>query len=149
MSEKFIELEIMNAARKLLTDKCNELLGSVEYVIPLVEFSNYGGSTAVVPSLTLSTCELSDKERIVRLAAYSLSITFNVPEHPDSELHNYIYAWAVCRAIEQNPTLGGVADRAVVAAKKFIPPKTPSFGKGWEVVISLRVTVENQVTVNN
>jgi hypothetical protein len=142
MSENFIELEIVNAVRKLLTDKGNELLGKIEYVIPLVEFSNYGGNTAVVPSLALSTCELSEKERIIRLAAYTLTITFNVPEHPDSELHSYIYAWAVCRAIEQNPTLGGVADRAVVAAKKFIPPKKPSFGQGWEVVLTLRITVE-------
>jgi hypothetical protein len=76
----FIEMRIMGAVQKLLTDKCNELLGKIEYVIPLVEFSNYGGNTVVVPSLALSTCELSEKERIIRLAAYTLTITFNVPE---------------------------------------------------------------------
>jgi hypothetical protein len=138
----FIEQQIISAVRGLLVGRVNELLGSVEYVIPLVEFSNYGGNTAIVPSIVLSTCELSEKERIIRLAAYTLTITFNVPEHPDSELHSYIYAWAVCRAIEQNTTLGGVADRAVITAKKFIPPKKADCGLGWELIITVRITVE-------
>ncbi|MDR0472637.1 MAG: hypothetical protein LBH43_03045 [Treponema sp.] len=142
MNNDFIETRIIDAVRKLLTGRVNELLGSVEYVIPFVEFSNYGGNTAVVPSIALSTCELSEKERTIRLAAYTLTITFNVPEHPDSELHSYIYSWAVCRALEQNPTLGGVADRAVVAAKKYVPPKNANCGQEWQVIITLRLTVE-------
>jgi hypothetical protein len=70
------------------------------------------------------------------------TLYFRQPQHSESELHCYIYAWAVCRAIKQNPTLGGVADRAAVAAKKFIQPKKANCGQGWEVVISLRITIE-------
>jgi hypothetical protein len=138
----FVEMRIMNEVRKLLTGKANELLGSVEYIIPLIEFGNYDGTAAVVPGFSVSTCEVTEKERIIKLAAYSLTITFNIPEHPDSELHSYIYAWAVCRALEKKPTLGGVVDRAVVTAKKFIPPKKPNCGQGWEVILTMRITVE-------
>jgi hypothetical protein len=60
-------------------------------------------------------------------------------------LHSYIYAWAVCRALEKNPTLGGAADRAFITAKKFIAPKKINCGQGWEVVLTLRVTVEGNI----
>ena len=45
-------------------------------------------------------------------------------------------------ALKENPTLGGVVDRAVVCGEKYAPPKKPTFGQGWEIVLSLRVTVE-------
>jgi hypothetical protein len=138
----FIEMRIMSEVRKLLTTNANELLGSIEYVIPLIEFGNYSGNTAVVPSLSISTCEVTEKERIIKIAAYSLTITFDVPENPDCELHSYAYAWAVCRALEKNPTLCGVADRAVVTAKKFVAPKKLNCGHGWEVILTLRITIE-------
>jgi hypothetical protein len=50
----------------------NELLGETEYPIPPIEFGTYRGGSAVVPVITLSTCERSEKERIVRLDAYIL-----------------------------------------------------------------------------
>jgi hypothetical protein len=142
VANELIEMQIMNAVRKLLTEKANELLGSIEYAIPLVEFGNYGGADVVFPGLSISTCELTEKERIIRLSAFTLTISFNVPDSPDSELHSYTYAWAVCRAFEGNATLGGIADRAVVTAKKFVPPKKIDRGQGWEVILTVRVTVE-------
>jgi hypothetical protein len=48
----------------------------------------------------------------------------------------------VCKALGENPTLGGIVDRAVVTAKKYTPPKKAYGGNEWEVVISLRITVE-------
>jgi hypothetical protein len=48
-------------------------------------------------------------------------------------------------ALKENPTLGGVVDRAVVVGEKYAPPKKPTFGQGWEVVLTLRVTVEGTV----
>jgi hypothetical protein len=140
--QNFIEQQIITAVRGILTGRGNELLGSVEYVIPLFEFGDYDGASVVVPALSIGMCELTEKERIIRLSAYSLTISINVPEHSDSELHSYIYAWAVCRAVEQNPTLGGVVDRAVITQKKFISPKKPYCGQCWETVITLRITVE-------
>jgi hypothetical protein len=120
----------------------NELLGETEYPIPPVEFGTYRGGSAVSPVVGLSTCERSEKERIVRLDAYTLTITFTVPEYPEGERNCYAYASSVATALGENPTLGGAASRAGLTGKKYTPPKHPGTGEGWEVVLSLRVTVE-------
>jgi hypothetical protein len=137
-----IEQRIIEAVRKLLTGRVNELLTSMEYPIPLIEFSEYRGGSVVVPVISLSTCERSEKERIILLDAYSLTITFSLPEKDESEFLCYVYALSVCKAFGENPTLDGIADRAVVTGKKYNKPKKPGSGEGWETVISLRVTVE-------
>ena len=138
----FIEQKIINAVRKLLTGKVNEKLNNWNFFFPLIEFSGYGGASAVVPVITLSSCEQSEKERIIRQDAYTLTITFSVPETADSELSCYAYANAFSIVLGEDVTLGGVVDRAVITTKKYVPPKKPNCGMEWELVISLRVTVE-------
>jgi hypothetical protein len=117
-------------------------LGETEYPIPLIEFGNYRGDSAVFPVITLSTCERSEKERIIRLDAYTLTIAFTVPEYPDGERNCYAYAAAIGRALSENPALGGAASRAVLAGKKYTPPKHPGTGEGWELILTLRITAE-------
>jgi hypothetical protein len=138
----FIEENIINSLKSLLAGRVNELLGETEYPIPPVEFGDYRGGSAIVPVIGLSTCERSEKERIIRLDAYTLTVTFTVPEHPEGERNCYAYASSVATALNENPTLGGAASRAVLTEKKYIPPKHPGTGEGWEVVLTLRVTVE-------
>jgi len=138
----FIEQQIIGAVRKLLTGKVNEMLGDNEYHIPLIEFSDYKGGSAVSPVISFSSCEQSEKERIIRLDAYSLTITFSLVDTPDSELHCYAYSGAFSRAFFDDPTLGGVVDRAVITNKKYTAPKNPHCGEGWGLTVSLRVTVE-------
>jgi len=138
----FIELQIVSVVRGLLSGKVNELLGDLQFSIPLVEFGNYEGGDVVVPVIRLASCERSEKERIIRVDAYSLTITFNVPENEDSELFCYAYGSAVCKVLELNPTLGGIADRVAVSGKKYVEPKKKGCGEGWQLVITLRVTVE-------
>jgi len=138
----FIEQQIIIAVRKLLTERVNEVLQAEEFGMPFVEFGDYGGSGSVVPAITLVTCEKSDKERIVRLAAYSVIITFSLPETFEVERHCYGITAAVGMALKENPTLGGVVDRAVVIGEKYIPPKKLNCGEKWDVIISLRITVE-------
>jgi hypothetical protein len=145
--QDFIELQIISAVRGLLAGKVNELLGDMQFSIPLVEFGNYEGGDVVVPVVALSSCERSEKERIIRLDAYTLSITFNVPENEDSEFFCYAYGSAVCRALELNPTLGGVADRVAVSGKKYVEPQKSRGGEPWQLVITLRITVEGTVYV--
>jgi len=140
--KEFIEQKIIEAVRGLLTGRVNELLGELEFNIPPVELSDYKGGAAVVPVIALSTCERSEKERIILSDAYSVTITFNVPENSDGELNCFVYASSVCKAIEENPSLDGVADRAVVIGKKYVPPKVSNCGMDWQVIISLRITVE-------
>ena len=137
------EIRIIEAVKKLLVTAVNEILGSFEYVIPLIEFSSGYSGSVIKPLISLSSCERTEKERIIRQDAYILTITFNIPETPESELHCYIYSGAVSKAIYDNPTLGSVADRAVITGKKYTPPKKPNCGEAWELIITLRVTVEN------
>ena len=138
----FIETRIISTVQKLLTEKVNEMLGDTEYHIPLIEFSDYQGRSAITPVISLSSCEQTEKERIIRLDAYSLTITFPLPEMPESEFYCYAYSGAVGKAFFDDPTLGGVVDRAVITDKKYNKPKKSGTGEGWELVITLRITVE-------
>ena len=140
----FIEQRIIGAIRELLTKRVNEILRDEEFNVPYIEFGDFGCGYAVAPVVALALCEKSDKERIIRLDAYSVSITFELPETFESECQCYAYASAVCKASKENPTLDGVVDRATITGEKYTPPKKPHCGEGWEVTLTLRVTVENQ-----
>jgi hypothetical protein len=137
----FIEETLLKSVKKLLSARVNELLGEMEYPISLIELGKYRGGSAVVPIIVLSTCERTEKERIIRVEAYSLTITLGIPEGPDSERNGYAYAGAVSAALGEDPTLGRVVDRAVLTGKKYVPPKHPGTGEGWEVILTVRMTV--------
>jgi hypothetical protein len=83
-----------------------------------------------------------EKERIIRLDAYTLTITFTVPEHPAGERNCYAYASSVATALRENPTLSGVVDRAELTGKKYVPPKQSGTGGDWGMVLTLRITIE-------
>ena len=143
----FIETRIIAAIRKLLTGRVNELLRDYEFHIPIIEFCDYGGhyyghGYGAVPVVALSSCEKSEKERIIRLDAYTVSITFALPESFESEEQCYAYGAAVCQAVKEKPTLGGVVDRAAMTGEKYTPPKKPGCGDCWCVALTLRITVE-------
>ena len=142
----FIEEKILNSIKNLLSGRVNELLGEIEQPMPPIEFDTYRGGSAVVgacsPVITFSTCERSEKERIVLLDAYTLTVTFTVPEWPGGERNCYAYASSVATALKENPTLGGAAGRAVLAGKKYIPPKQSGTGGDWTVVLTVRIVVE-------
>jgi len=138
----FIEMRIIEAVRLLLAGRVNGILNDAEFVIPVIEFVDYCGGSVVTPVVMLSGCEQTEKERLLCLDAYSLTITFSLPETPESELSCYAYAGAVGKAVFDDPTLGGIADRVVITGKKFVSPKSAHCGDGWGLVISLRITVE-------
>jgi hypothetical protein len=139
----FIEEKILISVKKLLSGRVNELLAETEYPIPPIAFGrSLSGGHALTPTLWLSTCERSEKERIIRLDAYTLTIILNVPEYPEGERNAYAYAWVAATALQENPTLGGIADRAVLAGKKYTPPKQSGTGGDWMVVLTVRIVVE-------
>jgi hypothetical protein len=139
----FFEKILMNAVESLLSGRVNELLGEMEYAIPLIEFMQSPcGGYAVTPVVSLINCERTEKERIVRLEVYSLTIAFAILESTDSERDGYAYAGAVAAALKEDPTLGGVVDRAELTGKKYVPPKHQGTGGDWEVILTFRVTVE-------
>ncbi|GHU83594.1 hypothetical protein FACS189468_8830 [Spirochaetia bacterium] len=143
MTDTFIEETIIHAVKSLLVGRVNELLEELEDRILPIEFSEtlIGGDYAVCPEIQLRGAERSEKDRIVQLDAYVLTITFSVPEHR-GERDCYAYAGAVELAIREDPTLGGNVDQAVMVSKKYTPPLHPRTGDRWEIVITLRVTTE-------
>ena len=141
-NNSFIEQKIVEALRGLLSGRVNEILGTWEFLVPVVEFGNIGGSFAVAPVVSLSGCERTEKERIIRVDAYSVSITFTLQEHEDGELFCYGYSTAFEKALGEDVTLGGIVDRAILTGKKYAPPKKANCGEGWGLILTLRVTVE-------
>jgi hypothetical protein len=144
MTDKFLFMEeiLLDSVKKLLSGRVNELLGETEYPIPPVEFGDHRGGSVVAPVIALSACERSEKERIVRLDAYALTVAFTVPEYPEGERNCYAYAASVAAALGEDPALGGVASRSVLTGKKYAPPKQSGTGGDWELVLTLRVTIE-------
>jgi hypothetical protein len=126
-----------------LIGRVNEILGEYPFSIPEIEFGDYAAGNVVNPVVSLVLCERTEKERLLLLDTYSLTITFALPETTESETHCYAYAAAVEKAVRENPALGGVADRIVLSGKKYSPPKRPHCGEDWTIVLSFRITVEN------
>jgi hypothetical protein len=139
----YIEAIIINSLKSLLAGRVNELVGEAEFLIPPIEFTHKpnGGYYSVTPELSVSTCERSEKDRIVLVDAYKVTITFTCPEQ-NGERNCYVYAGAVDRALREYPTLGGTADYALLVKKDYRGPKHPGTGEGWEAVLTLRLTVE-------
>jgi len=138
----FIELQIIEAVKKLLTINVNEIIEKWKVFIPLVEISNYKGGSAINAVYLLSSCERTEKERIINIDCFSLTVHFSVPENPDSELYCYAYGNAFDKALSLDKTLGGIVECATITSTKYIPPKKPNCGMEWELIISLRITVE-------
>jgi hypothetical protein len=138
----YLEEAVIGAVKRLLSGRVNELLRETDYPIPPIEFGKYRGGSAVIPVITLSTCEQSEKERIIRLDAYTLTVTFTVPEHPAGERNCYAYAASVAVALRENPTLGGAASWVELTGKKYAPPKQNGTGGDWGITLTLRVTLE-------
>jgi hypothetical protein len=138
----FIEVRIIAAVRKLLTGKVNETLCAMKSQVPLIEFTDYHGGSVVVPVITLATCERTEKERVIRQDAYSITVSFTFSDTSESELYCYAYSGAVGRAVYDDPTLGGVVDKAVITGKKYVSPRKHHCRDDWEVIISIRLTIE-------
>jgi len=144
MSE-FVEQKIIEAVKELLTGRVNEVLGNWQFMFGIFEESEFKSNTAVVPVVKLLGCERTEKERIICINAYSLTISLTIPETTDSEFFCYGYSSAISKALGENPTLGGIVNRAIVTDTKYIPPKVANCGQDWQVIITLRITVEGTV----
>jgi hypothetical protein len=104
--------------------------------------TEYRGGSVTVPVVELAACERTEKERIILQDAYSVTVTFSVPDEAGCDIVCFAFADAVIQAVGENPTLGGIADRVIVTGKKYIKPKKARCGEDWSVVISLRITIE-------
>ena len=138
----FFEQRIIEAVKRLLDVRVNEIFSKWEFFIPIIEFGKIDSLFSVSPTLLLSECEQTEKERIIQQNVFSLSISFSLQEHEDGELFCYAYSTAFNKALNEDVTLDGIVDRAVITGKKYTPPKKPNCGEGWGLVLSIRITVE-------
>jgi len=138
----FIEQRIINAVKKLLSGYFNSYLLQLDFQIPVVEFGIFRGVDVIAPLIVLTSCEQTEKERIVKQDIYSVTVTFPVLDSVESEMFCFAYADAFNKALGDDVTLGGVVDRATVTAKKYVPPKKINCGMDWEVVLTLKIIVE-------
>jgi hypothetical protein len=141
----YIEEKLLYALKTLLSERVNELLAEAEDPIPPIETGScrdgFPPAGICRPGIALSSGERTEKERIIRLEAYTLTLTFTLPEQPQGERYGYAYVAAVDTALQEDPTLGGVADWAELTGKKYVPPQQSGTGGDWTVVVTLRVTV--------
>jgi hypothetical protein len=72
-----IQEAIIGAVKSLLSGRVNEILRDEEFDTPIIEFGNYQGENCVVPVVALASCEKSEKERIIKIDAYMLTISFS------------------------------------------------------------------------
>jgi hypothetical protein len=138
----FIEEEIEGRLLRLLDESVHDFLQEMELKAPPLDVCGKPGGDAVIPDVFLSECERTEKERIIRMDAYSVSVTFPVPDSVEADVYCYAYAAAFEKALDLNPTLGDIVSRAVLTGKKYIRPKKPGCGEKWKLVLKLRVTVE-------
>jgi hypothetical protein len=139
----YTEEAIIGAVKRLLTGKVNDFLRGLEFQIPIIEFGIFRGDTVIAPVISLSSCEQTEKERIIKQDTYSVTVTFPILDTVESELYCYAYAAAFQKALYEDLTLGGAADRAVITSKKYVTTKKTDCGMEWETIITLRVTVDS------
>jgi hypothetical protein len=130
---------LLEMTAALLGGAVNFYLGELDETVPQFEIDVRRplGGYGVVPDIDISECELSDKERVIKLQAYTLKISFCVKGSENKKLL-YVYAYAIEKAISDDFTFGGIADRIVLTHKKYRQQDTGT----WDVVITLRATVE-------
>jgi len=129
---EFIEQRIITAIRELLTGKVNEYLRDFDFQIPFVEFGVFRGVDIITPLITFSSCEQTEKERIVKQDSYFVTVTFPVLDTVESELYCFAYADVFYKALGDDVALGGAVDRAVITNKypqsrALLPRRYPDF----------------------
>ena len=136
-----VEIRIWNAVRSLLLRDVNALLAECPENIPPIEYGEYEGVDIVRPEIIITSCESGEKERILRIDTYTATVAITAPPVPESQLLISTYAACITVGIEENRTLGGIAQRAAVSGKKYLPPDTAN-RTGWGVAVTLRITIE-------
>ena len=138
------EKKVKSAVKGLLVDDVNKLLEELSFHVPTLEFGTHSGREVIIPNVSLTACEQSEKERIVFVNAYAVEISLPVDDLRDwdGELLAFAFGAAIRRAVRLNPSLGGLVDRTIITNMDYVEPKRRFCGDHWIVAARLRVTVE-------
>jgi hypothetical protein len=89
MKDVFIEKEIIRAVQGLLIEQVNTILLESQLPVPVIGYSNHGGFYSTFPAVTLNACESTEKERIIRIDAYNVTVSFTLSEMPEGETYSF------------------------------------------------------------
>lgn len=137
-----IEIQIIEAVKNILSGRVNEIINDWAENLPVIEFGNYQSDKVITPIITLDDCVQTEKERIIKLDVYTLTISVSLPEMKEGEFFCYVYNAAIASALYQNPTLNGAVNSLAPVRKKYTPPKTNNCGEGWAITLNYQITVE-------
>jgi hypothetical protein len=135
----YIEETITGAVKRLLVGRVNEILADAEFPVPSIEFGGYPGGSALAgaSALVFSTCERTEKERIIRLNAYTVTIFFILPE-------NYY------RYIKNHPVQGTLSwDRQRRLQRLFLMWRSRSLAVSFHLCSRLTGDIYNTTTTNH
>jgi hypothetical protein len=122
--------QIFRQVRGFLLGRVNAELAGTDYHVPLIKFKGRKGKTSIVSAINILVHD-----------NFSVTVTFTLPEKPESGFYCYAYGSGFAIAVKKDPTLGGVVANAVVSEKKYVSPNLENSGHVWKAVITLQVTV--------
>lgn len=137
-----IEIQILEAVKKLVSGRVNEIINDWQENLPVIEFGNYQSANVITPVIALVSCEKTEKDRIIRLDCYTLTISFSITDTDDNECNCYVMVAAIIRAFCEDPTLGGAVNRIEIIGAKYMHPKKQGYGESCDVSINVKITVE-------
>jgi hypothetical protein len=132
---KTIEEKILGGVLELLLTGVNGVLAEIDDDVPPVE--RPGAARPCRCAVELAAAERTEKERIVRLDAYAVKVTFY-----GSEADCYRYGYALNKAVEADWTLGALAESVCFERKVYKKTAGGVKADGCEAVFSLKIIIE-------
>jgi len=136
-----IEEMIIDAVWDFLKGKVNQMIVTEVTATQLPVIWNTKKKGTVVPVVTVRTCKGTKKEKDINLDAYSVKISFTIPEGPLTELHCYYYGYAICVALIKDFTLNGNVLFMGVNENNFISTSKIACDEDREFTIRLRALI--------
>ena len=141
----FIEEAMIEAVKGLLLAGVNDLLGTLDEPVPMVNFNKNSTNDVLMPIISASPCEKTKKERLAHLEAYNVHITIPIRNSRDGFFYSWTYFCALSKVFTDNRTLGDIVDCTEITEGRIRPPVKKYNRDKWEVNYTLRATVDRTV----
>ena len=136
---KPVEIELLERLEILFLGRVNELLYDEEArLAPFRDFSGVGLAShdKIRAGLNIDECEQTEKERLLKMCAWTITIDFKVRD--DGERKRFYYGTALEQALFEDRTLGGLA-----ASISLIKTKYSRLGiDSYEIIMTLRASAQ-------
>ena len=145
----FIEEAMVEAVKGIMLVGVNDLLGTIEEPVPMINFNEQNTDDVLTPVISVSISEQTNQELLAHLKAYKVYITIPIRDNNDGFFYSWTCYCALCRIFTDNHTLGGVVDKAEITERRMKPPVKKYNREKWEVCLTLRATVNRRVYASN